>query len=552
MCDFDTANEPAGRAALYKEYGNRKFKERNYEAARISYLHAFVMCPLDHRIIANVSQCYAQLQRWHTSAEAAWLCMHLNPEFPKGPWRLARALLELKLLWAAQSVVHDGLLSSPGNESLLLLQQEVLQEDLAQLDGSSTDNDRGRWDAIAAWLSDRDVLELSSVARTARLDIREPSCKVQSRVELSRDNGFSGLWRHFPPWVVSMYSSKCAAFEVHSGYEFADSDELRRFLHAAHIVSSWADVHEGSSQSFAVYRFADGKLREFASKPIEDGYHGIYSQPVFLRHCHKTGLSLHSSVDIGQVADSDGSFVLSFGERFLDDVRVGNRKVLALSFLLDSPIILTADLVHGGSSHGTYTVEVGTPLYNAILEGRPIPFIVGIQCESLTTERGIPCPCGAEARDVKVTHSYGRKRCERCGKAPERMCEDMFVAGDRLVAEESFTTMDEVPMTLPAGQCARVLLIDDDGNALLQFDGSGDEGWVARNKFHCYHSKFWKIPLGATTKPPLPPDRYSISLSGPSRVFRCDACGRHGQYCWLCIMDFGAHVAHSFATTRDV
>lgn len=276
---------------------------------------------------------------------------------------------------------------------------------------------------------------------------------------------------------------------------------------------------------------------------MEEGFHSIMSSKILLKGCHETCLTL---TDNPSTIGTEG-FSLQFDELLLQGVPVGSRKVFAMSFLLDTPLILTADLENGGSSTGCIDVQEGTPMCDAINRGDPLPFFVGIQYKDLTTQRGIPCPCGAEADDVGVTFGLSLKRCEKCGRDPERRMheESRFRVGDRLRAENDFTTDDEEQVLMQAGQCGRVAFVDEDGDAVVQFEGFEADHWLGRSQT----SNFWHTPPGDSLTP-LRAERYDSAVAGNGRVFKCNACGRRGQYCWLCVMDFGPLVAHSFATTR--
>ena len=74
------------------------------------------------------SASHAGLKRWREASEDAKECIKLNPQFVKGYYRLATALLELEEYDLAQSTIKQGLALDANNAPLLKVLRSIKQQ----------------------------------------------------------------------------------------------------------------------------------------------------------------------------------------------------------------------------------------------------------------------------------------------------------------------------------------------------------------------------------------------------------------------------------------
>merc|ERR1719215_1665502 len=120
-----------------------------------------------------------------------------------------------------------------------------------------------------------------------------------------------------------MFSKAMQKVDVLSGFTFSGSVQFQQVMYAAHIAAAWADVHDGSSLSFAVFDFGAGVLRDFISKPVQEGYHSIISSKVGVVDCGEVFLDLCDNASTG----GEEGFSFSIGECYEAHVRLTRRKV---------------------------------------------------------------------------------------------------------------------------------------------------------------------------------------------------------------------------------
>ena len=219
-------------ADKYRKIGNAKLREMKYGEANVAYADALTTWPIDHRILGDLSKCYAETHRWHKSAEAAWHCMHICKEFPKANWRLSRALIKLQLYGAALIVVQEGLLNNPGNEELESVQTHLYTRVETQpcTRTRSQANDSVFWFCIALFLNDCDVKHLAVAADYIRHDIFQSRASKSGKIFFSQDGVMSGGWQYCPPWVVSMLLGAISHVDISCAFVLAPSDLQAFFL----------------------------------------------------------------------------------------------------------------------------------------------------------------------------------------------------------------------------------------------------------------------------------------------------------------------------------
>lgn len=376
----------------FRKRGNTKFREGQYEEANVAYVEALENWPIDHRILANISQCHAQIKSWQKSAEAAWHCVHMCKQFPKAIWRLSRALINLRLDRAAMIVVQEGLLFNPGNDELELVQNELRTnlETQASPRIHSNPHSWSYWCSIASFVDDHDVTHLMTVATDIRHDIFQPTVSNASDISLAKQGSLSGLWQYYPPWVVSMLLDAMSRVDIRCDFVLTQAD-LREFFYSAYVVKAWASRHDNSSVSFACFSFEPCLFDKYLSRPDEESHYQLYSSSVGIEHCASTHLELDGS-----------SLTISEDCNEIRATKIGMRKVFAASFAYSKLILLKSEfcevgesvtdglLRSGGSSvFWDYEVTKGTPWYTAIIEGRPLPFFVGVSVDNVSEEERI-------------------------------------------------------------------------------------------------------------------------------------------------------------------
>lgn len=104
-------NDSDKTAQEWKEEGNRRYGEKDFNAAAECYSHALALDPAGpttaYLYLSNRASCFLQLEKWTEAAADARRSLVLAPPdvpFPKGHYRLAKACMEMGKYGAANEV----------------------------------------------------------------------------------------------------------------------------------------------------------------------------------------------------------------------------------------------------------------------------------------------------------------------------------------------------------------------------------------------------------------------------------------------------------------
>jgi tetratricopeptide (TPR) repeat protein len=117
--------------ACVRESANKLFRHKNYDEAIEGYSSCIQHDDTDYRSWSNRSAAYEALGRFSEAAEDAKQVIHLQPKWPKGFWRLGRALIGRADPKGALTAAQDGMNALSGDvvggNMLSELKQEAQQ-----------------------------------------------------------------------------------------------------------------------------------------------------------------------------------------------------------------------------------------------------------------------------------------------------------------------------------------------------------------------------------------------------------------------------------------
>lgn len=113
-------DEKTSIALELKEKGNEAFRQKKYEKAIEYYTEALEHANSSdkHFIYGNRSAAYFSIKNFQEAANDAKKCIELKPEWPKGYFRLGKALYELKEHTESYKKLYKGILLDPKSDEM--------------------------------------------------------------------------------------------------------------------------------------------------------------------------------------------------------------------------------------------------------------------------------------------------------------------------------------------------------------------------------------------------------------------------------------------------
>jgi tetratricopeptide (TPR) repeat protein len=118
------SEEDERRAEEYKNKGNQFFKDKNFAEAANAYTTAIQLNNKNATYWSNRSSTYLALKLPNLALQDAEICRRLNPDWPKGCYRLAAARLALTHYEDAAVAAFEGCKLDNNNKEL----KEILQK----------------------------------------------------------------------------------------------------------------------------------------------------------------------------------------------------------------------------------------------------------------------------------------------------------------------------------------------------------------------------------------------------------------------------------------
>jgi len=116
------------QASEHKTAGNKHFQAHEYDKAVEEYTIAIQLNPGDATFYSNRSASFMALGRHMDGLYDAVVCRHLNPDWPKGCYRLAVARLALGLFEDAALAAWEGVQLDKENDELKTLLQKAVKQ----------------------------------------------------------------------------------------------------------------------------------------------------------------------------------------------------------------------------------------------------------------------------------------------------------------------------------------------------------------------------------------------------------------------------------------
>jgi tetratricopeptide (TPR) repeat protein len=111
-------------AAEAKAEGNDHFRKDNFDEALACYVKALELDPSEASIYSNMAACYAGKDDWAGSLTQAIMAVKLKPDWPKGYFRMAQALLKLERNIEARCCCAKGLELDPANKEMAAIKEK--------------------------------------------------------------------------------------------------------------------------------------------------------------------------------------------------------------------------------------------------------------------------------------------------------------------------------------------------------------------------------------------------------------------------------------------
>eukprot|EP00629_Pelagomonadales_sp_RCC1024_P006371 CAMPEP_0119273630 /NCGR_PEP_ID=MMETSP1329-20130426/10801_1 /TAXON_ID=114041 /ORGANISM="Genus nov. species nov., Strain RCC1024" /LENGTH=245 /DNA_ID=CAMNT_0007273859 /DNA_START=146 /DNA_END=880 /DNA_ORIENTATION=- len=167
--------------------GNEAFKRGDFAGAVAKYTEAIAKAPTNHLLYSNRSLAHHSAEDFVSAEADARKCLELAPDFVKGVYRLANALVGLKHYDAADATIKEGLLKDPDNPEL---------KKIARVIKGRRDRDKRKERAKAAPRSaevdeqtKRDAQQLSESLQNHGRELQETKARLGAiRREIARTN----------------------------------------------------------------------------------------------------------------------------------------------------------------------------------------------------------------------------------------------------------------------------------------------------------------------------------------------------------------------------
>ncbi|CAM9906939.1 unnamed protein product [Ascophyllum nodosum] len=181
------SEETKAIAEAKKKAGNEAFGAKDYGEALRLYSEAIDLDPSNCIYRSNRSACYVLKGNYAKAKEDAEACIRLNPDFVKGYYRLATALMDLGETVSALEAVQKGLSKDSKNGDLLRLKRNLKAKQSVTAKASAAERGRagsGGTRGGGGGTIDRQTLEefqeLSVQVGATKRELAEVEAKLQT------------------------------------------------------------------------------------------------------------------------------------------------------------------------------------------------------------------------------------------------------------------------------------------------------------------------------------------------------------------------------------